>query len=344
MIVKVLALAALVKLAAAYSVAIPRITKDLDGTKIDIDVQVDIDTGEYGQAEAPAPAPAPTGPGGRVTKPEFEISTVTQDLCNLDGEGLNGCKNGGVCYSELDESGVPLYKCRCVGPWTGPVCDVPVEGSTPPPTIIDTTTSPSPLSTYPDYDSSSSPPEICATQGFMCNPGLWSKCCDGLVCSTQTRPSLCVPATTTTPEICMAGGSICRPGHGRPCCDGLACSVGIRPSRCMPECKKEKESFLGSYPGDCTKCCSKKCELAGLGFLEKLVTCKPKNYTRPTPTFATSPPFVTEVPNRVPNTCNSAGQACEPGTERQESSLKCCPNHLCDLDHKICRRVAYRQN
>jgi len=306
MIVKVLALAALVKLAAAYSVAIPRITKDLDGTKIDIDVQVDIDTGEYGQAEAPAPAPAPTGPGGRVTKPEFEISTVTQDLCNLDGEGLNGCKNGGVCYSELDESGVPLYKCRCVGPWTGPVCDVPVEGSTPPPTVVwPTTTSPEPLSTYPDYGTS-----------------------------------------MTTPEICLAAGDFCTSfmPHSRPCCDGLVCSM--RPSRCIrpAECKKEKESFLGSYPGDCTKCCSKKCELAGLGFLEKLVTCKPKNYTRPTPTFATSPPFVTEVPNRVPNTCNSAGQACEPGTERQESSLKCCPNHLCDLDHKICRRVAYRQN
>ena len=53
MIAKGLTLAAVVKLAAAYSVAIPTITKDLDGTQIDIDVQVDIDTGDESPVKPP---------------------------------------------------------------------------------------------------------------------------------------------------------------------------------------------------------------------------------------------------------------------------------------------------
>jgi len=312
MIVKVLALAALVKLAAAYSVAIPRITKDLDGTKIDIDVQVDIDTGEYGQAEAPAPAP--TGPGGRVTKPEFEISTVTQDLCNLDGEGLNGCKNGGVCYSELHESGIPLYKCRCVGPWTGPVCDVPVEGSTPLPTIIDTwptTSSPSPLSTYPDYGSSS----------------------------------------TTPPEICLAAGDFCTSfmPHSRPCCDGLVCSM--RPSRCIrpTECKKEKEIFLGSYPGDCTKCCSKKCKLEGFGFMEKYVVCMSKNYTRPTPTFECKKyleTFLGSYPSDCTKCCSKKCQragwgAMQPPRHVHAKKLHSTHTHVCNPNSTTLRHLTH---
>ena len=53
--VKGLTLVALVKLAVAYSVAIPRITKDVGGTQIDIDVQVDINTLDEGpMVEGPA--------------------------------------------------------------------------------------------------------------------------------------------------------------------------------------------------------------------------------------------------------------------------------------------------
>jgi len=56
--VKALTLVALVKLAAASSVAIPRITKDVGGTQIEMGVQVDIGTADEGPM-----VDGPAGPG-----------------------------------------------------------------------------------------------------------------------------------------------------------------------------------------------------------------------------------------------------------------------------------------
>merc|ERR1711962_935405 len=47
-------------------------------------------------------------------------------------------------------------------------------------------------------------------------------------------------------------------------------------------------------------------------------------------------------PKPVESQCKKAGESCTPGTASKESdpSSRCCPNHLCDLDNNVCRRVA----
>jgi len=88
MIRAVLILTAVLKLAAASSVAIPKINKDLEGNKINIDVEVDIDTGKAAlDASNGAPAPAPADAPGPTCAEEGESckdSTCCEGLACRD--------------------------------------------------------------------------------------------------------------------------------------------------------------------------------------------------------------------------------------------------------------------
>merc|ERR1719370_172917 len=130
---KLLALAAVMKLAAAYSVAIPRITKDLDGTKIDIDVQVDIDTGDDGSAEGPkgpGRLSTPSGPPGPPEPPApycleegrhchaVMIPCCDDLICNMIGYPANW-----ICEKkEIEPTSAPEPICIAEGQECGGVC------------------------------------------------------------------------------------------------------------------------------------------------------------------------------------------------------------------------------
>jgi len=254
---------ALLKLAAAYSVAIPRITKDLGGTQIDIDVQVDIDTG----------ADSPTiGTGiGTTVEPE--------PVCAVEGENCYSgqhCCDGLTCNS-FDEC-------------------FPKDNSTLPPTVE---------------------PPVCLAEGQKCEfnyfigPGNreeWSPpeklCCGDMKCGWT--PNERYPTCTSQ---CLAENEECRMFVEDACCQGLKCDT----------------MHIGGFglPGHCRK-----------------DTGPGNNNGNLTPPSVSSESI--EGARLPDEQCQTAGQPCVPGTVSRESTLVCCPNHLCDLDHKVCRRVAYR--
>jgi len=259
MIKALLILTAASTLAAAHHVPVPTITKEVDGTKIDINVNVDIDTGGNLIARSKTPATP-------VTQPTVP-STVEPPACAAEGQQCNFKYYIGP-GSEEEKPPETLccgdMKCGYL-PGEGQKC---VKASS------------------------------CQAENEGCRFGVRDACCQGLYCTSRLiggfgLPGYCLRRLTGT-EKCIPEHHYCK--EDKPCCGGLACEDFQDRSTCQ--------------------------EKTGSG---KISTMSPNLSTKPTQ-----------------GQCQTAGQPCQPGTESRESSLVCCPNHLCDLDHKICRRVAFK--
>jgi len=276
--------------------------------------------------DTPPTAPPPTTP--EQCLPEHQRCTFDQDCC----EGL-------VCSA--------IH-------WLPHVCTYKKDMTPTEPTL--------PTAPFPTT------PEQCLPEGEHCR--IDQDCCEGMVCYTSpikiyppiklckykdvipTEPTLPTLPPPTTPEQCLTEGQMCR--IDQDCCEGMICSaMGWGNLRNLKLCKKKDviptEPTLPTLPppttpkecltvlkrcGDGQDCCEgltcKETVLDWKPIAEKV--CVPEQET-------TSAPLTTPGPDQ----CQKAGQRCEPGTPSQPSTLVCCPNHLCDLDSKVCRRVAYRQ-
>merc|ERR1711962_475129 len=214
-------------------------------------------------------------------------------------------------------------------------------------------------------------PKECLSEGQMCR--FDQDCCEGMICSAMgwgnlrnlklckykkdtmpTEPTLPTALPPTTPEQCLPEGEHCR--IDQDCCEGMVCYTS--PIKIYPPiklCKYKKdviptEPTLPTLPppttpkecltvlkrcGDTQDCCE--------GLTCKETVWKPIAEKVCVPEQETTSAPLTTPPGPEPDQCQKAGQRCEPGTASQPSTLVCCPNHLCDLDSKVCRRVAYRQ-
>jgi len=84
---------AFLKLVATYHVPIPTITKEIDGTKVDLNVGVHIDTGDD------SPSPGPGVPWVKPSTQKPEECVPVGGSCTHNGEccDFNSCIDGRVC-------------------------------------------------------------------------------------------------------------------------------------------------------------------------------------------------------------------------------------------------------
>jgi len=236
-----LSLAIVLKLAAAHSISIPTITKEIGGTKIDIDVQVDIDTGgESDQAEGKVP------PFDRHLYNHTTTTTTIQPEPKCLAEFQNCFDKRHHCCEGLVCSGVECVKKREreeIPPPTQPAC-VP-EGQDCRRTQVQCCEGlkcgiwgfclkpwipPPPIKPEPN----------CIPKGQECMWGI-GRCCEGLACDTSVRPrGKCrrlmtkptvptppiAPPTRPTPKCTPAGEPCSGIGTQAECCEGLMCDRG----------------------------------------------------------------------------------------------------------------------
>jgi len=198
------------------------------------------------------------------------------------------------------------------------------------------------------------PGDKCQKEGGFTSPPLNS--------TDYTRPTYAPPSHTTTPEPtmttsaqCAIEGGFCKTPSAHSaysylleCCDGLTCRLTDGE---VFTCQKEGPSAQCAIEGDFCKsssfpwlpeCCDGLTCKSTMGPGDK---CQKESGTTspPIPTIPTDHTRPTITPDRdLFDQCQKAGQPCKPGTKDRESSMKCCPNHLCDLDNNVCIRVAFR--
>jgi len=190
-------LMAMLKLASAYHVPIPTITKEVDGTKIDINVEVDIDTGDTVSGEK-----IPKGRNETVT-----TSTPSSHLC---------VPKGMKCHAFLDNccDDIECFRKNPRGSSKVGICGKPEL--------------PEP---------STKKPEECLPMGSKCywNPKFSgaTKCCDDFEClrgvfgNDQSAMGICgkwapPKPSTQKPDDCMPKGMRCDAFLDK-CCDDMEC-------------------------------------------------------------------------------------------------------------------------
>jgi len=221
----------------------------------------------------------------------------------------------------------------------------------------------------------------CLPEGEICVPeGPGAECCDPLECRPHPFNYVfqCMHKDGTPPPFdrnplqptTKAGPTL--PSATDQCIpEGQSCKNGVPPEEycCEPwECRPEgTEPNPGAYrcvntTGFCafeeqncaygpgTDCCGHLVCRPNPGLFQCVRKSKPT--MRPWPVVPTWAPMKTTLspglPVAEPKKCLKADEPCAPHTPHEGESQEgaqtpsCCPNHLCDLDHNKCRRVAYR--
>jgi len=321
--IRTLLILAVLKLASASHVTVPKIIKEVDGTIIEVNVEVDIDTGDDASGPIVDPRPSTSAP---ITRAPTAMPATTPEECVPKWERCRfdlECCEGLECYGNrivcMPKELIPTDP--IIGPRNATQCLNVSEPCINDEECCEGICQFSPWPVYPprkvcgpkpDTPPTAAPPttpEQCLPEGEHCR--IDQDCCEGMVCYTSpikiyppiklckykdvipTEPTLPTLPPPTTPKECLTVLKRC--GDGQDCCEGLTCKETVWKPIAEKVCVPEQET--------------------------------------------TSAPLTTPGPDQ----CQKAGQRCEPGTPSQPSTLVCCPNHLCDLDSKVCRRVAYRQ-
>jgi len=211
------------------------------------------------------------------------------------------------------------------------------------------------------------PADECLPEGAICNKGGGKKCCEGHICPMilcgpefpcNIPPTRCevkptpdsqeptepepLPDTPSPPEVkCKPKGAPCNWGSkgAEQCCEGHYCRMEptCKGYDC-PEISKCAVNEPTPSPAECLPEYATGCIPGPIGALLKNGKECCEGYSCTTNRgmgWCVKDP---KSSSRFPK-CLAVGEACTPGNPEE----KCCSNSLCDLDNKICVRVAYRK-
>jgi len=278
----------------------------------------------------------------RTSRCAVEPTLTPADECLPEGAicnkgGGKECCEGHIC---------PIILCEANGCRVPPTrCEVkPTPDSQEP-------TEPEPLPDTP------SPPEVkCKSKGAPCNRGA-VECCKGHHCYQPTcnagplfsrgcrpGPAYCRANDDVEPPSseCKLEGDDCDPTgrlKAEQCCEGHHCQT--EPTCKAYDCEEISTCAVNEptpSPAECLPEYATGCIPSPIGALLKNGKECCEGYSCTTNRgmgWCVKDP---KSSSRLPK-CLAVGEACTPGNPEE----KCCSNSLCDLDNKICVRVAYRK-